>query len=567
MNIQRNILIFVFCALSVLCGRAQSNVSNIISIIVEEEKKPTVKSIVPTSTSVPALQLVNDVKLEDANQCIDANEQCSICFKIKNEGNGDAKNCEARVKLTGTTNGITAPAIKLPTISSGQTYYVRIPIYSNSNLQTGKVTFSIEVYEPNGWGIPPIDMSVSTKAYDPPLLQVVDYNITSKSGKIGKVEPFSLTFNLQNTKYGDAEDVKVKINLPTYVAPMSDTEFAYPLIKSGETKTIKIILAANLNYSSPNIPVTIDIHEKFGKYAENKTVNIALNQTVSSSINIAARTESPSNRGPIELAMMTSDVDRDIPISSNQNNNSLVLIVANENYKEMPKVPYAVNDGNTFKEYCIKTLGIPQEQIIYQPNATLNDLRRKIDLLKQQVQARYNAGKETDVLFYYTGHGMPDVNTQSAYLMPIDGFDEDITTGYKLDDLYQLLGKLQANTVTVFLDACFSGVNRNNEALAVHKGARLTAKSGAPIGNMVVFAASQGNQTASVNDKEKHGLFTYYLLKKLKDTEGNVSLYELTNYVKNEVNLKSLEIHEKAQNPNVIVSPQIENQWQNWKLK
>lgn len=563
MNIQRNILIFVFCALCILYCRAQSNVSNVISIIVEEEKKPSVT----TSSSVPILQLVNSAKFEDENQRIDANEQCNISFKIKNVGNGDAKNCEARVRLIGTTSGITARAIKLPIIPSGKTYEVRIPIYSGSNLQTGKVTFSIEVYEPNGWGVSPFDVSVTTKAYDPPLLQVVDYNITSKSGKIGKVDPFSLTFILQNTQYGDAEDVKVKIKLPENVAFLGDSVFAYPLIKSGEGKTIKIIMAANLNYSSINLPITIDIHEKYGKYAENKTVSVALNQTVSSSINIAAKIEPPTNRNPIELAMMTSDVDRDIPISPTQNNNTLVLIVANENYKEMPKVPYAVNDGNTFKEYCIKTLGISQEQIMFQPNTTLNDLRRKIDLLKQKVHARYNAGKETYVLFYYTGHGMPDVNTQSAYLMPVDGFDDDITTGYKLDDIYQQLGQLQANMVTVFLDACFSGMNRNNEALSVHKGARLTTKSGVPTGNVVVFAASQGNQTASVNDKEKHGLFTYYLLKKLKETEGDVSLYELTNYVMNEVNLKSLEIHEKAQNPNVIVSPQIENQWQNWKLK
>ena len=268
-----------------------------------------------------------------------------------------------------------------------------------------------------------------------------------------------------------------------------------------------------------------------------------------------------------DISIGKSSVDLNIPMSSVVNNNVLVLIIANENYQSMPRVPYAVNDGNIFKEYCNKTLGIPQDNITSLSDATLNGIRQKLDLLQKKVQARSNAKKETNIIVYYTGHGVPDGNTRSAYLMPIDGYEENISTGYKLDDLYQQLGKLPAKSITVFLDACFSGVNRNDEALAQHKGARLVAKSGMPTGNMVVFAASQGNQTAFVNDKEQHGLFTYYLLKKLQDSKGDVTLDVLANYLTSEVNLKSLDLHEKEQVPSINASPQVQNQWQNWKLK
>ncbi len=268
-----------------------------------------------------------------------------------------------------------------------------------------------------------------------------------------------------------------------------------------------------------------------------------------------------------EINIGKSEVDLNIPTSNIKNNNTIVLIIANENYHSMPQVPYAINDGNIFKEYCLKTLGIPEENILYQSNATLNGIRQKIDLLQKKAQARANARKETHIIVYYTGHGVPDMNTRGAYLMPTDGYEENISTGYKLDDLYQQLGKLPAKSITVFLDACFSGVNRNDEALAQNKGARLVAKSGMPVGNMVVFAASQGNQTAFVNDKEQHGLFTYYLLKKLQESKGDVTLDDLANYLTSEVNLKSLDLHEKEQIPSIIASPQVQNQWQNWKLK
>ena len=269
----------------------------------------------------------------------------------------------------------------------------------------------------------------------------------------------------------------------------------------------------------------------------------------------------PNNNKP------KSDIDFSIPIVNTPNSNTIALIIANEKYTNMPYVPYALNDGNIFKEYCLKTLGIPEENILYQTNATLNGIRQKIDLLQKKVQARSNAKKETNIIVYYTGHGVPDINTKGAYLMPTDGYEENISTGYKLDDLYQQLGKLPVKTITVFLDACFSGVNRNDEALAQNKGARLVAKSGMPTGNMVVFAASQGNQTAFVNDQEQHGLFTYYLLKKLQDTKGDVTLEELANYLMEEVNIKSLNLHEKEQIPSIIASPQVSYQWQNWKLK
>lgn len=501
------------------------------------------------------------------NDAINATEQCTIQFKIQNNGKGAANNCEAKVKLSGTTSGISVQTVKLPTIAVGQTYEVVIPVTTNINTQDGKVTFSIEVFEPNGWGIAPFDLSVNTKAFDAPLLQVVDYNITSSSGKIRKMEPFTLSFNVQNVKYGDAENVKVKVNLPSNVYIMDgQAELSFSRIKSGEAKTVQIVLAANNNYPNANIPITIDIKEKYGRFAENRSLDIALNQTTSTVIDIAG-TREEQKRGEIKLATMSSDIDRNIPKSQIQNNNTIALVIANERYNNMPNVPYALNDGNIFKEYCLKTLGIPEENILYQSNATLNGIRQKLDLLQKKAQARSNAKRETNIIVYYTGHGVPDNNSRSAYLMPTDGYEENISTGYKLDDLYQQLGQLPAKTITVFLDACFSGVNRNDEALAQHKGARLVAKSGMPTGNMVVFAASQGNQTAFVNEKEQHGLFTYYILKKLQDSKGDVSLNELANYLTSEVNLKSLDIHEKEQIPSIIASPQVQNEWQNWKLK
>ena len=501
---------------------------------------------------------------ESMNNQIDADEKCTIKFKLVNNGKGDATNCEALVKMVGASNGVSVSNVKLPTITSGKTYDVSISITSDINTIDGNVTFSIEVYEPNGWGVAPFDMTVATKAYEPPYLQVVDYSVTSASGKIRKMEPFTLTFNLQNTKYGVARDVKIKVRFPDNIFIMDgSSEIAYSLIKSGEAKPIQLTLAANNNYAVANIPISIEIKEKYGRFAENKDISLALNQTASSSVQIAAIDEPQTERKEIQLAMIKSDVDRNIPTTEIKNDKAFVLIVANEHYSQEESVPFALNDGNIFKEYCVKTLGVGEKHIKFLTDATGNQIKAGVNWLANLTEVF----DDPQIIVYYAGHGIPDEASRSAYILPVDGSGMDVSTGYKLDELYSTLGKMPASKITVFMDACFSGSKREDGMLASARGVALKAKSGVPQGNMVVFSAAQGNETAYPNREQQHGLFTYYLLKKLQETEGDVALKDLGDYVTKQVSQQSLLLNSKKQTPCVTPSATVGTDWENWKLK
>ncbi len=518
-------------------------------------------------TQLPLLALVEgSVRFNDGtkNNRIDANEKCEISFEIRNNGKGIAQNCEARIRLSGNAVGITANTIKLPSIPVGKTHKVNIPISSNINTQDGKVTLSVEVYEPNGFGMTPFNLAVATKAYDPPYLQVVDYNIASNSGKVKKLEAFTLSFNLQNTRYGDAENVKVKVILPANIFPIEGvTEFSYPKIQSGEVVKVNVPLIANNNYSTDQIPITIDVKEKYGKYAENRRLSVAMNQTTSSStINIAS-SEPQQERKEIQLALIKSDVDRNIPTTNASSPNTFVLILANEHYQQVATVPFALNDGNIFREYCIKTLGISEKHIKYISDATGNQMKAGINWLANLTEAFDNP----QIIVYYAGHGIPDESSKTAYLLPVDGIISDLSTCYKLDNLYATLGKMPASQITVFMDACFSGSKREAGMLASARGVALKAKSGVPQGNMVVFSAAQGDETAYPNREQQHGLFTYYLLKKLQETQGDIALKDLGEYIIKQVSQQSLLINEKKQTPCVTPSASLGSEWQNWKLK
>lgn len=263
------------------------------------------------------------------------------------------------------------------------------------------------------------------------------------------------------------------------------------------------------------------------------------------------------------VGQIESDVDKDIPETGHQQNNTFALIIANENYQDVAQVPNALHDGKVFAEYCEKTLGIPKENIKYVADATLNGIQRQLNWLTQVMEAFEG---DAHVIFYYAGHGIPDESSKSAYLLPVDGFGTDVSSGYSLDKLYAELGSKPAKSVIVLLDACFSGANRDGKMLTSARGVAIKVKQNTPQGNIVVFSAAQGNQTAYPYKEKGHGLFTYYILKKLKETKGKISLGELSEYVTTEVRKRSIITNSKLQNPTTSPSSSAKN-WKNWKMR
>lgn len=265
-----------------------------------------------------------------------------------------------------------------------------------------------------------------------------------------------------------------------------------------------------------------------------------------------------------KVQMGISKVDKDIPSTNASNPNTFVIIFANEDYKNVASVPFAKNDGTTFQKYCQKTLGIPASNIHYVENASFNDIRIQLAWLKDVCDAFEG---NASVIVYYAGHGIPDEATKSAYLLPVDGDGRYVQSAYKIDEFYQKLGAMKAQSVTVFMDACFSGSKREEGMLASARGVALKVKSGEPQGNMVVFSAAQGDETAYPNNDEQHGMFTYYLLKKLQETKGDVTLQDLGSYITTNVRQQSIVKNGKSQTPCVIPSASLGTEWQSWKLK
>ena len=261
-------------------------------------------------------------------------------------------------------------------------------------------------------------------------------------------------------------------------------------------------------------------------------------------------------------AMRNSDVDKNIPVTNKKADNTFVLVIANENYEFVDDVQFALNDGETFREYCIKTLGVPERQVWLYKDATAGIIAGGVDKMLQAMSIFDNC----NVIVYYCGHGIPDESTGDAYIIPTDGKGTNTATCYSLNKLYKTLASANAKSVTYFMDACFTGANRDGSMLVAARGVAREAKKEVISGNTVVFSAASGDETAMPFKEKQHGLFTYFLLKKLQETKGNVTYGELAEYIKENVKKEAFLTNEKPQNPVVATSAASTATWRSLKF-
>lgn len=257
-------------------------------------------------------------------------------------------------------------------------------------------------------------------------------------------------------------------------------------------------------------------------------------------------------------------IDTDIPITGGKQDNTFAVIIGNENYQSVAKVPYAANDAKIFAEYCKRTLGLPEENVTVYTDATYGKMLGALQRISNIADA-YNGN--ISIIFYYAGHGIPDDASREAFILPIDADGTIKESCLSLSRLYSSLARLNARRVTAFLDACFSGAERGNGMLASARGVAIKPKQNAIDGNVVVFTAVTGDQTAFPYKPSEHGLFTYYLLKKLKESRGNVSLGELSDYITTNVKQRSIVVNNKLQTPVVIPSDRLSTTWRTLPLR
>jgi hypothetical protein len=239
------------------------------------------------------------------------------------------------------------------------------------------------------------------------------------------------------------------------------------------------------------------------------------------------------------------------------------LIIGIEDYSRLPKVEYARKDALIVRDYFIRVLGVPEENVISLVDRDATKARIE-GFLKNYIPK--NVGRDANLYVYFAGHGMPGMRKGEPYLVPYDADTRFIEqTGYKLISFYQDLHKINVKRVYVFLDSCFSGVasraakmlvEGSRPALIHVKKVRMPSKS------IISLNATSSGQISNAYHEKQHGLFTYYLLRGMKgeaDTneDGWSSVKEVYAYVRSHVKRQSRRM-QTEQTPTILPAS---NRW------
>jgi len=140
--------------------------------------------------------------------------------------------------------------------------------------------------------------------------------------------------------------------------------------------------------------------------------------------------------------------------------------------------------------------------------------------------------------------------------VPVDAhIDYIAANGYLLDTLYANLANVPAKSITMVIDACFSGDSAAGKLVKnVSPGLLKSATPIKRLKNAVVFTSTDKDQISHWYTDKKHSLFTYFFMKGLKgaaDSNGdkNLTVAELKGYLLDKVPYRARRLTGREQTP------------------
>ena len=211
----------------------------------------------------------------------------------------------------------------------------------------------------------------------------------------------------------------------------------------------------------------------------------------------------------------------ELPQTNMKNPNAIAVVIGNSNYKRTKKVKYSINDAYLMKKYLVKVLGYKEGNIFYIQDATKGEFELFFGNDDYHKGKLFNSIKpnKSDVFIYYSGHGAPGLKDKKGYFVPVECDPNYVELqGYPIDVFYKNLSKLPAKSITVVLDACFSGATIFDNISPIS----ITIENpSVKMENAVILSSSSGVQVSTWYNEKKHGMFTYFFLKAIHDKENS----------------------------------------------
>jgi len=435
----------------------------------------------------------------------------------------------------------------LPMLGAGGTTRLDVPVSAPLDIRDGRVAIAVAVSEANGFGLnTPLRLTIPVRAAKPPrfALAGVRADDQNSDGRIAARELVDVTARVWNDGSGPARDVTATLSTGEDVFLVEETARRLTLGTMAPGDHRDLTFAMYTNTRARDVRVVITLTEATGRFGATLTVPFAIDRAVAQTLDVTIQEPTRTDSAPHVPASLLDEVDRDLPPARDPNPDAVAVVIGVERYATLPSARFAARDAQLFRRYAASVFGVPDDRnhlyVRTDADATGNEFRK---LFSDDGWLARRVKPTTDLYVYFSGHGAPDIKARTPYLLPTDGdASYPRETGYPLNQLYQQLARLNVRTITVFLDACFTGATRSSGTL--FNGARpivISIEQPALLrDNFAVIAASGGDQIASDYPSKRHGLFTYFALLGLRgaadaDSDRVITVRELGNYLRTQV--------------------------------
>ena len=519
------------------------------------------------------------LSFEDSNNngILEADESAKLLVSITNKGKGPAYGLKILVNDNSTDLALKITDVaEIPLLNPEKTTVVNIPIKAERGIKSAEHKLEISIKEHFGYDMDPAFLVLNTFEFQKPDLVFSGLEIEDSGegtaalvadGKLQAGEQVKVKMVIQNTGQNVAKNTRYKISTDDANIYLAGNEGVLGDIAVGEVKEFWMTLSPNKRVTTTkDLPIKLTMNNDFNQgEIINMALPISLNQKpqtpqiVSVKANMASLTKQIA-RFEYNSNKITANVGNVIDInqvvhSKTVRPNSVAVLIGIEEYSSFVPAPYAMNDAKIFETYCKNVLGISKVYTYTNKEVSGFFFEDKFNPVYGELQKAVVKG-ETEVFVFYSGHGIPSKDGEQIYLFPSDGRLEALAErGYDLNKFYENLNQLKAKSVTVFIDACFSGASRateniKTENLVAMKGVRIKPKLEQPWEinpEFTVFTSCGFSETSLGFDPSKTGLFTYFLCAGLQgkaDANGDkkITAEELANYISENVKQTSQKI-------------------------
>ena len=203
------------------------------------------------------------------------------------------------------------------------------------------------------------------------------------------------------------------------------------------------------------------------------------------------------------------------------------LIVAISEYDQLGNLDFCKSDGHAVHNILLAhNYDIPEQlRLIGRVDGYL--LREKIiDFFTDS-----SVTLEDTLLFYYSGHGIPDSGGQVYLCASEINVDRPYRCGFSFQDLTDMMNRSISKKIIAILDCCYSGtaeISKGGEHDAAKLGNAAIVRGMNTLTEgegRCILASSQANQEAYALMEENHSVFTHFLIKGLSGDKQAMDKY------------------------------------------